>query len=249
LDSKLVPREAVTAAPSAAVTELSVAVKLAEVEAAGTVREAGTVSAELLEIKVTAEPPDGAGPLRMTVHVVESPGARLDGLHATEVVSTGGAAVGVSITFAVRELPLRVAVILALWFVVTKAAAAVKLVEVDPAATVTESGTVRLPALLLRITVVPPAGAAALSVTVQFTLPGGTMEVELHPSELKLIVGVTVMLLPVPLTVTLSPLGRAPSVLLTPTLVLPDARVTVTFAVATTPSLIAVVFKPTARQV
>ena len=185
------------------VTEPSVAVKLAEVEPAGTVREAGKASAELLEFSATAEPPDGAGRFRMTVHVVEPPGARLEGLHPTEVVSTAGAdTVGVSVTFAVRETPFKVAVTVALWLVATEAAAAAKLIELDPAGTVTRAGTVRLPALLVRITVVPPAGAAALSVTVQFALPGVTMETGLHPSELRLTTGVTVMLFPVPLTAT-----------------------------------------------
>jgi hypothetical protein len=175
-----------------------VAVKLAEVEPAGIVRVMGTVSAELLEFIATEEPPEGAGPFRITVHVAAPPGARLDGLHATEVVSTTGAVmVGVNVTFAVREAPLKVAVTVALWFVVTEAAVAVKVVEVDPAGTVTNAGTVRLPALLVRVTVVPPAGAAALSVTVQFELPGVTTEAGLHPSELRLTADVTVMLLPV----------------------------------------------------
>jgi hypothetical protein len=91
-----------------------VAVKLAEVEPSGIVSEAGRVSAELLEVSVTEAPPDGAGPFRMTLHVVESPGARLDGLHASEVVSTAGAVTGgVNVTFAVRELPFKVAVTVA----------------------------------------------------------------------------------------------------------------------------------------
>jgi hypothetical protein len=133
--------------------------------------------------------------------------------------------------------------------VVTEAAAAVKLVEVDPAATVTEAGTVRLLAPLPSVTVAPPAGAATPSVTVQFALPGVTMEGGLHPSELRLTAGVTVMLFPVPPTVRPRPLGRTPIVPLTPTLLMPDARVTVMLAVATTPSPIVVAFRPDARQV
>jgi hypothetical protein len=227
-----------------------VAVKVADVEPAGTIRQAGAVNAELLEVRPTEDPPDGAGRFRITVHVVEPPGATLEGLHATEVASTAGAARGgVNVKFAVRELTPKVAVMLAPWFVVTKAAAAVKLVEVDPAATVTEAGTVRPPVLLLSATVVPPAGAAALSVTVQFALPGVTMEAGLHPSELRLTAGVTVMLLPVPLMLRLTPLGSTPSVPATPIFVVPDASVREILAVATTPSPIAVAFTPDARQV
>jgi hypothetical protein len=133
--------------------------------------------------------------------------------------------------------------------VVTEAAVAVKLEEVEPAATVTEAGTVRLPALLLRVTVVPPAGAAALSVTVHAALPGVMIEVGLHPREFRLTVGVTVMTLPDPVTARLEPFGMAPIAPLTPTLVVPDGSETVMFAVATTPSAIAVAFIPDATQV
>ena len=95
-------------------TETSEAVKLAEVEPSGTVSEAGRVSAELLEVSVTEAPPDGAGPFRITLQVVEPPGARLDGLHASEVASSaGGARGGVNVTFAVREPPFKVAVTVA----------------------------------------------------------------------------------------------------------------------------------------
>jgi hypothetical protein len=227
-----------------------VAVKLAEVAPAGTVKDAGTVSAELLEFSATEEPPDGAGLFRMTVQVVEPPGGRLDGLHATELVSTtGGAVAGVNVTFVAREPLPNVAVIVTLWFVVTDAAVTVNVVEVDPAGTVTKAGTVRLPALLPRVTVAPPAGAAALSVTEQFAVPGVTMGLGLHPTEFRLTVGVTVMLLPVPFTVRPRPLGRAPIVPPTPTLVVPDARATVIFAVATTPSPIAVTLKADAKHV
>lgn len=184
------------------------------------------------------------------MQAVEPPGARLDGLHATEVTSTtAGAEGGVKGTFTVRELPLKVAESVTLWLVVTVAAAAVKVAAVEPAATVTEDGTVRLPLPLLRVTVEPPAGAPALSVTVQFALPGVMIEAGLHPSELKLTAGVTLMLLPVPLTLRVKPLGSTPSVPITPMLVVPDARVTVMLAVATTPSPIAVALKPDATHV
>jgi hypothetical protein len=50
------------------VTALAVAVKAADVALAGTVAEAGTLTAELLLDRVTTCPPEGAGALRLTVH-------------------------------------------------------------------------------------------------------------------------------------------------------------------------------------
>lgn len=53
----------------------------------------------------------------------------------------------------------------------------------EPATTVTWPGGVRLELLLDMVTGVPPAGAAALSVTVQLTMPPPTRLVGLHTSE------------------------------------------------------------------
>jgi hypothetical protein len=50
-------------------------------------------------------------------------------------------------------------------------AAAVKVVEVLPEATVTEAGTLSAPALLDKLTAAPPVPAAFDSVTVQVELP------------------------------------------------------------------------------
>ena len=49
---------------------------------------------------------------------------------------------------------------------------AVNATEVDPEGTRAEEGTVRLVLLLLRVTAVPAAGAAALTVTAQEEVPG-----------------------------------------------------------------------------
>jgi hypothetical protein len=49
---------------------------------------------------------------------------------------------------------------------------AVKVALVDPAATVTEAGTPAEALLLDRLTLAPPPGAAAVSVTVQVLAPG-----------------------------------------------------------------------------
>jgi hypothetical protein len=76
------------------------------------------------------------------------------------------------------ELLLALAVTTAVWSVVTVPTFAVNAAVVAPAGTVTLPGTVVLALLLESVTANPPAGAAALSVTVQeedpgvFTVPG-----------------------------------------------------------------------------
>jgi hypothetical protein len=55
--------------------------------------------------------------------------------------------------------------------VLTVVTVAVKLAEVDPAATVTEAGAVTAELLLARLTVNPPVGAAVFSDTVQLSVP------------------------------------------------------------------------------
>jgi hypothetical protein len=84
--------------PSAAV----VAVKFAELAAAGTVTEAGTVSREVVLARVIAAPPVGAGWDRVTVQVVEVFGPRLVGLHDKDETSPEAAKLRV----VVAELPL-----------------------------------------------------------------------------------------------------------------------------------------------
>jgi len=66
-----------------------VALKLADVAAAATVTEAGTVSVELVLVSVTLTPPVGAAWVKVTVHVVDELWPRLVGLQASEETSTG----------------------------------------------------------------------------------------------------------------------------------------------------------------
>ena len=61
-----------------------VALKAAEVAAAATVTDAGTVSVALVLVRVTAAPPVGAAWVRVTVQVLEAFGPRLVGLQASE---------------------------------------------------------------------------------------------------------------------------------------------------------------------
>ena len=53
---------------------------------------------------------------------------------------------------------------------------AVKFAVVEPAATVTEAGTVTAELLLARLTVKPPLGAAALSPTVHVSVPAPVID-------------------------------------------------------------------------
>jgi len=111
--SELPPREAVKVAVWAAATVPASGVKVVDVEPAGTVTEVGAVSAELLDVRRTTAPPGGATPLRMIVQVIDAPGETLEGLHARDAAVTGGAVGGTRVRMALAELPVRVAVIVA----------------------------------------------------------------------------------------------------------------------------------------
>ena len=78
---------------------------------------------------------------------------------------------------------LALAVRVAVCAVLTDETVAVKLAVVEPAATVTEAGTVTDELLLARLTVNPPVAAAAFSVTVQLSVPAPVIEplVQLSP--------------------------------------------------------------------
>ena len=68
------------------------------------------------------------------------------------------------------EAPLSVAVTVAFWFVSIVPAVAVKVAEVEPAATVAEEGVVSSVLLSDTATPTPPAGAGALKVIEQVLL-------------------------------------------------------------------------------
>jgi hypothetical protein len=82
-------------------TVLVVAVKVAVVAPAATVTEAGTWAAAVFElVKVTAAPPVGAGPVRVTVPVDGLPPATEVGDRPTELRDGG-----VTVNVAVRVTP------------------------------------------------------------------------------------------------------------------------------------------------
>jgi hypothetical protein len=93
------------------------------------------------------------------------PKDRLDEL----TLSVGTAALNVSakVFDTLPALAVRVAVCA----VLTEETVAVKVAVVEPAATVTEAGTVTALLLLARLTAKPPVGAAAFRVTVQLSVP------------------------------------------------------------------------------
>jgi len=132
--------------------------KVAVVAPAGTVIEAGPVS-PVARAMVTPRPPAGAAPVKVTVAVIPLPPSTV----VTDKVSdcTQG---GLMTTFVVT--------LLVLWAVMVTFAAAptgkvptLKLADVWPAETSRLAGSVNEGELLDSVTVAPPAGAGAASVT------------------------------------------------------------------------------------
>ena len=228
-----------------ALTLPAVAVKLAVVEAAATVTEPGTDNAALLSERLTDEPPVGAAWDSVTVQVELPPEATLFGTHCNVVTLT---AAGVTVTEAVVELPLSEAVTVTAWLALTLPAVAVKVAVVEPAATVTDAGTVRAALLTETATVAPPVGAAIESVAVQVEVdPEATLAGEHCRAET---VGRTVIVPPEPETIKSIPFVKAPMAFVIGSEIVPllvDARVAV--ATATTPLAIELEFRPLATQV
>jgi hypothetical protein len=233
-----------------ALTAAAVAVNVVELEPAGTVTDAGTVSDELLEVRLTAAPPVGASPVRIRVHVVDPAGARLAGRQARELGTTRRADVagGIKVNVVLREAVPSDAVTVSLVLAVTPVAVAVNAAEADPAAMTNDDGTVRLLFVPPIVSVTPPLGAAPLRVAVQLDVPGVVMEEGLHTNVLNTGIEPTVSVLPVPLAVKDPPMDEAATAFTTLMLMLPRVMAGVMETVATTPSDMAVVFTPEARH-
>ncbi|MGC4053269.1 MAG: hypothetical protein QM757_28530 [Paludibaculum sp.] len=176
---------AVTVTVVLAVTEVAVAVNRTEVEPAATVTEEGTVRAELLSVTVTTWPPVGAALERVTVHEEVPPALIEEGEHK-RLLTIGS---GFTVTDAVFDDPLAVAVTVTAVLAVTEVAAAENDAEVEPAATVTEEGTVRAVLLSEIATTRPPVGAALVKVTVHDEVPPDMTEVGEQLSRLGVGVG------------------------------------------------------------
>lgn len=167
-------------------TGVVVKVKVAVVIFAPTVTLTGTCAAPALLLdNATTAPPDGAGPLRVTVPVDELPPSTEAGFMEIE---TGWGAL--TVRMAVCVVP-SVAEMSADVFVATGLVTIAKLAVVWPATMVAVAGTCAAAVLLLeRVSVTPPGGAGALIVTVPVEeLPpiteDGARTTELAPKELK----------------------------------------------------------------
>lgn len=87
-------------------TALVETVNVALVAPAATVTLNGTAAMEVLLLEsATCAPPDGAGPLRLTVPVDEFPPVTLAGLSVNEVSVGGGGAAGFTVSEAVLVTP------------------------------------------------------------------------------------------------------------------------------------------------
>jgi hypothetical protein len=133
-----------------------VAAKVAVVEPAATAIDAGTVRALAVLVRVTVTPPAGAAWFRVMVQVLDAFGPRLLGKH----VKDDGVVTATRLTVVLAETLFSVAVRVAIWLVVSVVVVAAKVAVVEPAARAIDAGTVRALAVLVRVTVTPPAGAA-----------------------------------------------------------------------------------------
>ena len=131
-------RLAVRVALVALVTAVAVAVKLAVVAPPFTATEAGTVAEALLLDRLTLKPPAGAAELKVTVQALV-PGVATE---AGVQLKLAGWTSGLTVMLAVRLTPAADAVMVAVVELETDPAVAVKVLLVDPEATVTVAGTV-----------------------------------------------------------------------------------------------------------
>ena len=152
-----------------AVTALELTANEALVAPAATVTLEGTLAtAGLLLDMVIRAPPAGAGPLNVTVPVEDwTPPTTLVGFKLSDERVTGGGGAGLTVSEADLVAPLYVADMLTTVETATALVVTVNAAVVDPAATVTLEGTLATAGLLLDMVIrAPPAGAAALRVTV-----------------------------------------------------------------------------------
>ena len=155
------PRVAVSDEEVDVETAVVVTVNVAVVDPPATVTVDGTVALPELDERVMTDPPEGAGPLRVTVPVDGEPPMTEVG---AKVSDANFAAVMLNVAFA-DELP-SVAVNVAEEVVPTAEVVIVKVTDVEPPATVTVAGKPALDVLEVRATAIPPMGAALLMVTV-----------------------------------------------------------------------------------
>jgi hypothetical protein len=99
---------------------------------------------------------------------------------------------GPTVSFVILLVPLALAVTVATVVVVTGWVVTLKLAVLAPSATVTDGGTETSVELLARVTARPPAGAAAVKVTVPVTAPCPPTTEELPRVTVLTVIGTTV---------------------------------------------------------
>jgi hypothetical protein len=139
------------------------AANVAELTAAANMTDAGTLSKEFVLARAITAPPAGAGWDRLTVQLLDVFGPMLVGLQVREETSTDG--VRRMLVFA--ELPLYVAVTVAVELLLMAAVVTVNVAEVAEVPMVTDPGIVSVVPVLDRTMLAPPVGAACVRVTVQ----------------------------------------------------------------------------------
>jgi hypothetical protein len=149
-------------------TALVLTVKVALVEPAGTVTEAGTVAVALELVRVTLMPPAGAWLLSVAVPVTAVPPVTV--LVETVTLVRDG---GLIVTGAVTDVPPNDAEIVALDALATALAMTEKVTLLAPSGTVTLAGTVALLLELAIVTEAPPVplGTVADNVSVAVAKP------------------------------------------------------------------------------
>jgi hypothetical protein len=172
-----------TVAVCDALTEVTLAVKVAADAPEATVTLAGTVTAALLLATFTLRPPDGAAELSERVHAVDPAPVNELVAHENALIEGKGADAAplrlIDVVFATDPC---VAVNATVWDDATADTFAAKLALVALEDTNTETGTVTALLLLARLTVKPLLGAGALNVTVHVSVPAPIIDGVAQPS-------------------------------------------------------------------
>ena len=140
------------------------AAKVVDAADGGTVTDAGTVSAGLVFVSVTAAPFEGAGLFSEIVQLLEAFAPTVDGLQTREETSTGAS----KLMTVLAELLPYVAVIQALPLYRNPPVVTFRPTDAVAAATVTDAGTTNPEFELDNVTTTPPTGAGLFIATVQW---------------------------------------------------------------------------------
>jgi hypothetical protein len=239
-----VPRVAVIAADCAVDTAFAAAENCPIDAPAAIATDDGTSKFPLSLDKATVAPPVNAFLLRVRVHVVLAPDCTVAPSQA-RLDKTGGAT---TVSTAFAEPPFAAALRTALLSVADDTIEATKPPAAEPAGTTTDSGTETTGSLEDSVTATPPAGAMALSVTVQLAVAGATTLAGAHDNWVGTTGGGgTTTSAPVPVRLAATPVAEAAAALNETGRSAP-CDVKVNEAIATTPSAIGFAFIPLATQ-